>query len=89
MKKKVTPPDFSLRYADLGPLQELLVRACPADKKTGVKSVPNLARKMKLSPWAVYKWVKAGRIPPRRATQIVELAEGRVTLGDFSPFVYW
>ncbi len=33
----------------------------------------------------VYSWVREGVIPPKRWPQIINLAEGRVTAGDFFP----
>lgn len=90
---------------DLGPLQRVLIRACPphirnpkwkTDKAeaeyvpspTGWKSIAILAWLIGTTPWAVYKWIGKGEIPPRRASAVVDLAEGRVTLADFSPFIY-
>lgn len=78
-----------LRHRDNGPLHDLLLKACPPNEK-GEKSITILAARVGggLSTWAVYKWIKKGKIPPGRAVEVVDLADGRVTLADFSPFVY-
>lgn len=73
--------------ADISDLQKLLLRAVPADEN-GHKTIVRLAKLLKLSRWAVQKWIVKGKISPNRAVQIVELSEGRVSLSDFSRFVY-
>ena len=76
-----------LRHQQLGPLHDLLLTACPPDKD-GTKSISVLAEKLKISAWSIHKWVQKGKIPPGRAVEVVDIAEGRVSLADFSPFVY-
>lgn len=76
-----------LRHQDLGPLHDLLLKACPPDKN-GIKSISVLAERLEISAWSIHKWVQKGKIPPGRAVEVVDIAEGRVTLADFSPFVY-
>lgn len=68
-------------------LHRLLLVAVPEDDK-GQKTIVNLAKLLDMSRSGVWKWIKAKRIPPDRATRIVDLSEGRVTLADFSRFVY-
>lgn len=68
-------------------LQRLLLTAVPVNE-FGYKSIRHLAKMLGLSRWAVQKWIIQGRIPPGRAVQIVDLSEGRVSLADFSRFVY-
>ena len=87
--KKTTPPEFIRRHKDMGPLQDLLLAACPPDPVSGIKSIPILAEALGMSPWGVFKWIHASRIPPRQATRVVDLSESRVTLGDFSAFIYF
>lgn len=69
------------------PLYELLIRAAPPDE-TGTKSIRTLAQALGLSRWAVYKWIKTERVRPKRAREIVEIAEGRVQLSEFDPWIY-
>lgn len=76
-----------VRHADLGPLHDLLLRACPPDSR-GYKSITVLAEAIGLSAWAIHKWIKAGRIPPNRARDIAKLSAGRVELAEFETFVY-
>lgn len=76
-----------LRHRNNGPLHDLLLRACPANDD-GEKSITILAGRLGLSKWAVHQWVQKGKIPPGRAVEVVDLSDGRVTLADFSPFVY-
>lgn len=68
-------------------LHRLLLLAVPEDR-AGKKSVTNLARLMGLTRSSVWKWVRKEHVPPKRAAQIVDLSEGRVTLSDFSRFIY-
>lgn len=83
------PPDKILRYQELGPLHDLLLQATPPDPITGVKSITRLSRLLGMSSWGVYKWIKAGKIPPGQAVRIVALSRGRlVAREDFDDFVY-
>lgn len=68
-------------------LQRLLLTAVPRNSH-GYKSLNHLAKMLKVSRWAVQKWVTNNRIPPKRAVQIVDLSEGRVSLADFSRFIF-
>lgn len=68
-------------------LQRLLLTAVPVNVH-GYKSIDHLARLMKISRWAIQKWIVNNRIPPQRAVQVVNLSEGRVSLGDFSRFIF-
>ena len=74
------------KYSDLGPLQDLLLRACPADK-SGKRSIMILADKLNVSYQNVYKWIEAGRIPPKRVKDIVKISKGAVTFEELLEFV--
>jgi hypothetical protein len=103
-RKAVAPTEPRVRKAeDLGHLHRLLIKACPPHvlnpdpredqpkylpSPTGWKSIAILAWLLGIRPWAIFKWIKKGEIPPKRASAIVDLAEGRVTLADFGPFIY-
>lgn len=86
------------RHAELGPLHDLLLKACPPHKRqkdgkyvpdpNGTKSISILAQSLSLSPWAVHKWVKKGKVPPGQAARMVDNNPDEVSLADFSPFVY-
>lgn len=78
----------SRHYKDLGPLGELLIKACPPDPHTGVKSIPVLAKALGLAPWSLYKWIQNIKIPPDRAVEVVNLSGGRVSIEDFHPYVF-
>jgi hypothetical protein len=75
------------KYKELGPLHDLLLKACPPDEN-GVTSIPILARSLGMSAWGVFKWIKADKIPPRQAARISQMSDGRVSLDDFTPYVY-
>ena len=68
-------------------LQKLLLTAVPMNRH-GYKSIDELARLLGISRWSIQKWIIRQRIPPNRAAQVVDLSEGRVSLSDFSRFVY-
>lgn len=68
-------------------LQKLLLTAVPVNEH-GYKSIRHLATMLGISRWSVQKWITRQKIPPGRAAQVVDLAEGRVSLADFSRFIY-
>lgn len=68
-------------------LQKLLLLAVPVNKH-GHKSILHLSKLLGISRWSVQKWITKQKIPPKRAVQVVDLSEGRVSLADFSRFVY-
>lgn len=68
-------------------LQKLLLFAVPPSPH-GHKSINHLAKLLKVNRWSVQKWIINQRIPPQRAAQVVDLSEGRVSLADFSRYVY-
>lgn len=73
--------------ADISQLQKLLLKAVPEDKN-GYKTVVHLAELLGVSRWAVQKWIVKNKISPDRASQIVDLSDGRVSLADFSRYYY-
>lgn len=75
------------QYKDMGPLADLLIKACPPNEK-GVKSIPILARRLGLAPFSLYKWIRDVKIPPDRVVQVVGVSEGRVRTEDFVPYVF-
>ena len=75
------------RYKDLGPLQDLLLRACPPDER-GKTSIPALARALKISHQYIYRWIDEGIVPPKFVSRIVALSNGRVTLEQFHPYLF-
>lgn len=74
------------RLKELGPLQDLLLKCCPADPK-GHKSIPILARALDMTACGVYKWLSDERLPMKRAFELVELADGKVALDELLPYV--
>lgn len=53
-----------------------------------------LARKItengkKITPQAVYKWVRSGITPPDRAVLIEQITEGKVTASELCPDFPW
>lgn len=89
----MTSASNSRQYKDHGPLGDLLLKACRPDS-SGIRSIPNLARQIKLAPMSLYKWIKKAKIPPERALLIVQNSinpkteRPTVTLEDFHPYVY-
>ena len=71
-------------------LKDLLVRICPPDAK-GRKSIPVLAKALKMSDYGVYKWINSGSIPPRVAPKLIKLAKKAgeaLELADLHKFVF-
>lgn len=89
------PPIRVRRNKQLGPLHDLLLKACPPDAE-GVVSTTVLARHLQLTQQAVQKWIANDSIPPKQVKRVVELSQartdveddGKVTLDDFSTWVY-
>lgn len=81
------------RYKNLGTLQTLLLKACPPDEK-GKKSIPGLAKALKISHQYVYRWIDQGSVPPKYVRAIVDLVddkapeEDKVALEDFHQYVF-
>lgn len=75
------------RYKDLGALQQLLITACPADDR-GKRSIPVLAKTLGLSHQYIYRWIEEGVVPQKFVSRIVALANGRVRIEDFHPFLF-
>lgn len=75
------------RIAHLGPLHDLMLDACPPDDQ-GRRSIPVLAAMLGISNEGVYRYIRQGRLPARRAKQISDLSEGRVSFEDFLPYLY-
>lgn len=75
------------KYRDLGPLHDLLVRACPPDA-AGHQSIPILAAALGISAQGVYTMIHKNKVVPEKAVRIAQLSAGRVTLDDLSPYVF-
>lgn len=83
------------------PLTQLMLRAVP-ENEHGSKTVTHLAKLMKLTRAALYKWIDQQKLPPERVMQIVEisriigcdeagkpiLGKARVNREEFDEFVY-
>lgn len=74
------------RLDELGPLHDLLLRACP--EKDGVRSIPVLAEQLNRTPQSLYYCINQGRISADLAKRITELKGCRATLEEFYPFVF-
>ena len=55
--------------------------------KTHFKNRSRLARLMGIAPQTVQGWTHRNRLPMRRAYQIAQLTDGKVTLDELLPFV--
>lgn len=72
---------------DLGPLHNLLLRACPR-KDSAQGSIPaTLAPALGISYQYIYRWISDGRVPAKYVTKILDASEGRVTMDELIPFV--
>lgn len=83
------------------PLTQLMLRAVPPNEH-GSKTVTHLAKLMKLTRAALYKWIDHQKLPPERVMQIVEISritgydesgeaildEPRVNRSEFDEFVF-
>lgn len=68
-------------------LHELLLRAVPLNSH-GRKTIMHLSELMSVTKATIWHWIKKDFLPPERASQVVDLAEGRVTLDELHRFVY-
>lgn len=75
------------RYKDLGPLQDLLLEACPP-AENGDRSIVILAGKLGISYQYIYRWISEGRVPPKYVDKLVTLSEGRLDFTDFHRYVF-
>lgn len=77
------------KLQDLGPLHQLLLRACPPDEN-GNQSIPRLAEFLGVSHQVIYdRWIKNGRIPTvhKRASKLLKIANGRITQEELLPYL--
>jgi hypothetical protein len=96
-------PGYSHDKNARNPLYQLLIQICPPcikckmrsgrvyykrDEKNGHRSIIVLAYFLKMTPWGVHKWANERRIPAGRVEELVQIAEGRVTLEQLTPFVF-
>lgn len=89
LREEYTPKNKPVMVSrkSLGPLHDLLLRACPPNEKNE-KSIYVLADRLGIRPWAVYKWISRNHIPARRAKEIVDIADGEVSISEFSPYIF-
>lgn len=88
MTKKRSVARKIVRHKKLGPMQDLLLKACPADPVTGEVSLAILASYLRLSRQTPYTWIAEGRFSPAIARKLVELSDGRITIEDTHRFVF-
>lgn len=77
----------TVRMTNLGPLHDLMLRACPPNE-AGTRSIPTLAEAVDLSAAALYKMIRKNKVTPSAALKIVEASKGAVKIDDFHPYVY-
>lgn len=74
---------------DLGPLHQLLLRACPPGPKAGdagsIKAT--LAPALGVCHQYLYRWIESNRIPAKFAKELVTISNDRITLDEVLPFV--
>lgn len=70
------------RYKELGPLHDLLLEACPGERK----SIVELANRLDITHQYIYRWIENGRVPAPWAKKIADL--GLVKIERFYPFVF-
>jgi len=78
---------WEYRRSNLGPLYNLLLKACPPDK-TGKRSIPRLAELCGKSPSAIYNAIRKQKISGQLAARVVRVSEGRVKRNEFNEWVY-
>lgn len=77
------------------PLTQLILRAVP-ENELGNKTLDHARELLGVSRTAMRKWLNNQKVPPNRATALVEMgrigvskgAPGRVSIEDLHPFVY-
>lgn len=75
------------RYKNLGPLQDLLLEACPPGEKGG-RSIVVLADRLGVSYQYIYRWIKEGRVPAKFVRPLVEMSDGRLDIARFNQYVF-
>ena len=76
-----------LRHRDLGPLHDIMLRACPPDVD-GIKSINILAECMNRSHNALFQAIRKGRLTPALALEIVKVSQERVSIDELHTYVY-
>lgn len=82
------PIPFARQFSEGEQLKKLLIEACPPEELTGAKSIPLLAKKIEVSKQALGQAMDKKKITPSLAQKVVDVADGRVSLSDLSPFIF-
>lgn len=74
------------RRKEMGPLQDVLLKFCPPDEN-GRRSIPLMAAALGISTQALYAHIRKKSLPVRRAKQVVQMSEGKITLLDLEEYL--
>lgn len=73
---------------DLGPLHQILLKACPPTKTGAAGSIQStLAPALEVTHQYIYRWIEEGRVPAKFVKKIVEASNDRVTVEELVPYV--
>ncbi len=75
------------RKKDLGPLHDLLLKACPPTS-TGQRGIGILARRIGCTEATLFRIIKLRKMTPEKAQEIATASEGRVQIEDLYPYVF-
>lgn len=76
------------KFKDWGALADKLMLAFPKCKtKDGHLNVEKLTAVLETSKEGIYRWLREGKLPPKRALSLAKKSKGRVTFDELLPFV--
>lgn len=70
-------------------LRDLLILACPPDIAAVARALVTKGKEEGQTIESVYRWIRVNRIPPLQAARLVDASEGRTTLADFYPYIFF
>lgn len=78
---------YTKEMKDPAGLKAVLLSICPKDEK-GNRSLKQLAAKLGLHYYTLYKWVNNGRVPPNQVQRLVKFSKGKLTYKALHKFVF-
>ncbi len=77
------------RISNLGPLHDLIIRACPTSGEMPVKSISRMAGVMQYTPQGLYQAIQKGKVSQILVDRVMEVVDptSGVTRDDFAPYL--
>jgi len=80
---------FVRRLNNLGPLHDLIIKACPVTEDRPMKSISRMAAETGYTPAGLYKAISLNKITHNMVDKLMEVVDplSGVTREDFAPYL--